>query len=204
MQCEYCGSELVLVENGSAFKEKEIVPCPHCGNMLGSGRWYCSKCGYVTPEHRERVKELQTKIKFIQDERRRTISNLAEDIPADDFVMDCFIYPRSHEYVAITAHGLTVRSRKNGLEQYRWTDVVAVGNPERGHFKGAFNPPGWYFQVQTLSKPIEIWFDVPHYQTALKAHRETLNALRLHNLGKKPIGSIVLSLKTDESGQHTT
>jgi hypothetical protein len=165
--------------------------------MLGSGSWFCSKCGYVMPDHKDRVRELQTKLKFLQGDTRTKVPDLAGDIGADEYIIYCHTYRVPHEYIAVMERGLTIRSLKHGKREFPWSQVAAVGDPRRATSKGLMGRPAWTFEVQTLGEPVDFWFDQHDVQGAFKVHSEVVNALRLHNADEKPIGAIILSLKME-------
>jgi hypothetical protein len=201
LRCEFCGTELLLVRDGSAFQTSSASTCVQCGSPLGRGAWFCVMCGRVLPENKAKVMELQEKQRFLQDDIRKKSPELASAVADGEFVQYCyhgkgFCYAvtdtRLFAFVSIK------RSPRYGLREAHWTRVAAIGDIER-------KSPGWSgefgaeFEVQTLDGPLTFYFGSgqPEWLQAMRFHREVGRALSLHNMGQKDIRSMILSLKTD-------
>lgn len=196
-KCEFCGTELVLVQDGSAFQTRQIVSCPKCSSQIGSGSWFCVKCGYVLPEHRARILELQKKQRFLQQDVRRADPNLAKALEPGEFLY--FTTGSKGMFYAATENRLLIQSKKKPLQQYPWSEVVAVGEVLPRYSWGT--AIGYQFEVQTFRGPEIFQFPELALSEAFRFHSEVVVALALHNSGEKDVRQVIISLNVDEPVQ---
>ncbi len=201
LRCEFCGTELLLIQDGSAFQTTQVSACVQCGNPLGRGAWFCARCGKVLPENKAKVVEMQEKQRFLQDDIKKKSPELASKVATDEFVQYCY-YGKGFCY-AITERRLfafvaTKRSPRYGLREAPWTRVAGIGDVVRKS-SGLSGEPWVEFEVQTLDGPITFYFGngQPEWLQAMRFHREVGRALSLHNMGQKDIRSMILSLRID-------
>ncbi len=146
------------------------------GSALSAGRSYKST--------RERIKELQAKQRFIQDDTRDKVPELTNIAEPNEYVYYCY-FGKGWFYAA-TEKMLLDYSRK-GLLQSPWTEVAAVGDLTRK--SDIFGESHSEFEVQTLKGPIILRFGqgswASGWQQALRVHGEVKHAFSLHNMGGK-------------------
>lgn len=80
MKCQYCGAELIIVPDGSAFSFKNRLSCPQCGAGIEASSWFCPNCSKILTPNVEMLRRLQKKIKFSSEEIKK---ELESQVPSD-------------------------------------------------------------------------------------------------------------------------
>ena len=191
-RCEFCGTEVMLVQNGSGLQTKATASCAKCGNQLASGAWLCPKCGNPVPGNEARLKELNIKQRFIQDDTKRKVPQLGGVLAPDEYVQFCF-YARGF-YFAVTERRLLVYSKDSifgaaKLSAYGWSEVVSSGNVRYDSTRRLY-----LLEVQTLKGSFSLRFPQGNGQDAHRFQREIAGALSQHNTGQRDIRALIWSL----------
>ena len=189
-RCEFCGTELMLIQDGSGFQTKQNAICSNCGKPLNAGAWLCAKCGIPVSGNEERLRELHTKQRYLQDETRKNVPHLATVLEPDEYVEFC--YWGRFGYFAVTEKRL-LTYKKEGMfrdrvfAEYKWSEVAAVGDV-------VFNSLGKFYllEVQTLKGNCRLGFDTG--QVARRFQREIATVLNRHNLGQRDIRALIWSM----------
>jgi hypothetical protein len=197
MRCEFCGTELILIQ-GTSPQTNQAITCPRCGRPLGFGSWLCAKCGYFSPENSQKVRELQTKQKFLQDDLKTKVPGLANILSADEYVYYCH-YDLTY-FQAVTENRFLINARESKglrmgdwvLQEAPWSEVAAVGDLQnRQNIMG----DRWAeFEVQTFKGPIVCKND---WRAAARLRQEAKHALGLHNAGARDIRAVIFSLNLE-------
>lgn len=199
MRCEFCGTELILVQGGTGPQMNQATTCPRCGRPLGFGAWLCSKCGYFSPENSQKVRELQAKQKFLQDDLKKKVPGLANILGANEYVYYCHYGPTYFQ--AVTEKRFLINAREDRglrgfggwvLQEAPWGEVVAAGDLQN---KSNFMGDRWTeFEIQTFKGPIVCKND---WRAAARLHQEAKHALGLHNAGARDIRAVIFALNSE-------
>lgn len=193
-RCEFCGAELLLVQNGSAFQLKDALSCPKCGRPMGSEAWFCVKCGYVVPEDRELVRQMQKKQAFLKDDVKRNPPEVGK-------ILGPILEPGEFLYYAVTiskkSHYVVTEKRillttKKGLVQIPLGEVVAIGDVEPWSTWG--NLIGYQFDIQTFKERLTVQFPEGAMNLLFRLQSEVQAALVLHNSGERDVRAVILTL----------
>ena len=195
-RCEFCGTELMLVMDGSGFQTRQGPVCSNCGKPLGAGAWLCAKCGTPVPGNEERLRELHMKQQYLQNDARRRAPHLGTLLEPDEYIAFLFV-DRRLSYYAVTDKRLLTYTKPGTFServsrQYKWSEVAAVGDVV------FFNNGFVHFhklEVQTLNGPCVLSFD--DGQSAHRFRREIADALKRHNKGQRDIRALIWSLNTN-------
>lgn len=197
-RCEFCGTELLLVQDGSGFQEKQIAACSHCGRPLGAGSWLCPKCGTPVPGNEQRLRELHKKQQYLQDDVKKESPHIVTVLEPGEYVE--FIYRGGFGYFAVTEKRLLTYAKK-GLfgdkifNQYDWSEVAAVGNVTYNRDVRIYQ-----LEVQTLDGPRYLRFGADG-QVAYRFQREIASALNRHNTGQRDVRALIWVLNMDSVGK---
>lgn len=82
------------------------------------------------------------------------------------------------------------------MQQYLWSEVVAVGDVTPRHAYSSVI--GYEFEVQTFKGSVVLKLPRFGRSEVSRLHKEVVGALRLHATGQKDIRSVTLSLRLDE------
>jgi predicted RNA-binding Zn-ribbon protein involved in translation (DUF1610 family) len=182
----------MLVQNGSGLQTKATVSCAKCGNQLASGAWLCPKCGNAVAGNEARLKELNLKQRYTQDDTRRKVPQLASVLARNEYVAYCF-YGR-FGYFAVTEKRLLTYTKDSifgdrKLEQYDWSEVVSPGDVR------FFGQLGIYkLEVQTLKGSFNLRFPRENGQDAQRLRCEVADALNRHSTGQRDIRALIWSI----------
>jgi predicted RNA-binding Zn-ribbon protein involved in translation (DUF1610 family) len=80
MKCQYCGADLLILPDGSAFSFKNRLSCPQCGAGIEASSWFCPNCNKILTQNLEMLRRLQKKLRFSVEEQKR---ELLKKVPSD-------------------------------------------------------------------------------------------------------------------------
>jgi len=195
MKCQYCGAELVLLPDGSAFKFRSETVCPKCGAVNEKSSWFCVSCNTVLTKDIDMLKELQKKIRF---EQERAISYMPswmrEKIEPDEFVYFVFKIG-GNDFYAVTDKRI-IKSRHGKYEEAPLKDVVSVGPPRVKTGLGIFVPSVTsFFEVNTFHGTIVFdGFGMQDAQFCGILNSWVKFALKNHDARKKDVRLLILNL----------
>lgn len=192
-KCEYCGAELILLPDGSAFRFRSEMTCPKCGAIIEKSSWFCMNCNTILTKDVEMLKELQRKIKFKQE---RVISSymppwMREKIESDEFIY-FVLKGEGEEFYAITDKRI-IKNRSGEYEEAPLSEVVSVSPIQ---VKTGFFISKYFFEVNTFHRTII--FDLPaienNAQWSTTLHNWILTAIDNYNSRKKDVRASILRL----------
>lgn len=199
MKCRYCGSELVLLPDGSSSKFRFEMLCPKCGAINEKSSWYCSNCKTILTKDIEMLRELKKKIAFEQEKIKTPW--MRENLEPGEYIYYVFTF-KDGDFYAVTEKRL-IKKKKGQFEQAQLTDVVgfgAISTTYEGLLKIVSKTS---FEMDTFQGKI-VFDDFSASECLLMVpFRSSIReALSNHNLRKKHVNSVILSLPLgDEVGQ---
>lgn len=195
-KCNYCGADVIISTDGSCFSLRSQSKCPKCGAVNEASSWFCANCGTILTRDVDMLKELQKKIRF---EQKRTESCMApsmkEKLEPDEFIYYVFYWTKGGDrFYAITDKRI-IKSRAGKYEEAPLSEVVSIGDPQ---VKTGFFSVSSFFEVNTFNKTMVFdGFGVGDAAHCGKLCGTMRIALENHNLRKKDIRAVILSLNLE-------
>jgi len=132
MKCQYCGAELVLLPDNSAFSLRSQSACPKCGSINEKSSWFCLNCNTILTKDTEMLKRIQKKAKFNQEENEKLFASkvpLQISLAPDEFFHMTFSKEQVKNFYAVT--NKRVMQYVNGkYNEISISDIVAVYPPK--------------------------------------------------------------------------
>lgn len=192
MKCQYCGAELVLLQDGSSFKFRSETTCPKCGAINEKSSWFCLSCNEILTKDVDMLRELQKKIKFEQERIKSGYmsSQMREKLEPDEFIYSLVNFKNSDNIYIITDKRI-IKNKNGKYEEALLSEVVSFGPLQT---KGLFNST-MFFDVNTFhGTMIFNGFDIFNATNCGTFYGWVKRAINNHNARKKDTGALILKL----------
>jgi len=209
MKCQYCGSESILLPDGSSVKFRSEVMCPKCGAVNDKSSWFCTSCSTVLTSDSNVLKELKKKIAFIQEDTRNSVPPWLKQKLLPDELIYFFYSLKKGDFYLVTNRRM-LKCTKSTFREARLCDVVSVGDV---HIDPGLSILSGYmylarFNVQTFQGDVifetSISVVAPSQVGDFKTlHSWATQALQNYNQRKKDIRELILRLKLEQENDQT-
>jgi hypothetical protein len=191
MKCEYCGTEVILAQDGFSLSIRKQGVCPKCGNPVGEDAWFC-RCGQVLAKDVEHLKQIQKKYLFNQEKLRNLMPEIRGKIEPDEFIYYLFYYKGllGNKYFVATDKRLITFDKWGQYWESLLNDIVSVSNPQYQSY-GEYGCR-YLLVVQTFKEQTLLDFG---QESAYDFHRALCAALDDYTRQTKYIGALICSLK---------
>lgn len=211
MKCEYCGSELVLLQDGSSFRLKNESTCPKCGATNEKSSWFCLNCNTILTKNTEMLRILQKKLRFVQDQMKQDFlkkvpSSLIRTVDTGEYFYSTLSREQGANLYGITNKRL-IKYKDGNYKEISLSEIVDIYPP-----RAKVETSVLTYVAPLLSKPqVKLEFEVSTYQGIVKFDGIAGNpmycglfmgfirqALLDYQNGKRAVGHVLLDLPLEE------
>lgn len=182
---------MILAQDGQGMLTQNQNGCPTCRKPIAEGVWFCPNCGEIITKDQqqlERLKQIQKRIKFNQEDLRATMAQLKDKLAPDEFIYYLFYHNGifSNKYYAATDKKM-IKFDYNQYWQTLYSEIVGACEPYH-------NGAEYVFDLRTYSETVKFTFG-DSCSGAWDFYRASEQAFNDYTYQRKDKGALICSLK---------
>ena len=201
-KCGYCGAGLILLPDGSSFRNKSEMICPKCGTTNERSSWICVDCGTILTKDIEMLKEIQKKVRFEQERVKNSLPSWMKDkLETEEFVHCVYKIYKERSFSVVTDKRIIINwapfFRSSWIQEAKFSDVVSIGPVKYDAYHGVM----WRFEVNTFHGTVLI-DGFPDAGNCSIFHSWAVKALENHTQRKKDVRVLIIKLPLGEDADQ--